>query len=43
MLSDIFQVTVDQMSRNMNEACDEFLPKVSPKELDRKVGKDFAA
>ena len=24
-------------------ACDEFLPKASQKELDRKVGKDFAA
>lgn len=24
-------------------ACDEFLPKVSHKELDRKIGKDFAA
>ncbi|MGG4393145.1 macrolide family glycosyltransferase [Paenibacillus thiaminolyticus] len=24
-------------------ACDEFLPQLSPKELDRKVGKDFAA
>ncbi|UZM97661.1 hypothetical protein OL548_21595 [Lysinibacillus sp. MHQ-1] len=24
-------------------ACDEFLPKVTHLELDRKVGKDFAA
>lgn len=24
-------------------ACDEYLPKLSPEELDRKAGKDFAA